>query len=363
MQRKNVYTFNQIARANLMKIAGDQTLGDTNAGWCYLFAPLRSYLTNPDFLQALYQYKNKYYLGGRPKFNRDFLEAFFGIEVNKLKNDQEASKILDIISTLAISTDKNCLIIDSRKIYNLIHRLQSQYKYDKPSIMMDYLSKCTAIMNESLDTVKHNGMVEFEKIDQYQLQDLENRLNSGECITVGASGNHIYNVYKNNGQYYVTGTNGLNVKANNLKHAITYWTANYQYNYDKKGKLISVDNPFHGYYTLSKGEIYDLNKRNMINEYYRQSSLTPAEKLKESHVQNEKENKLRFLYQWKWQNEAQLIKLKKTNNKMAILKLEQNIQQCVNEINNFVFKEINNNQKLGNLLMELSSQKNPYIGH
>ena len=57
MQRKNVYTFNQIARQNLMRIAGDQTLGGTNAGWCYLFAPLRSYLTNPDFLQALYQYK------------------------------------------------------------------------------------------------------------------------------------------------------------------------------------------------------------------------------------------------------------------------------------------------------------------
>ena len=84
MQRKNVYTFNQIARQNLMRIAGDQTLGDTNAGWCYLFAPLRSYLTNPDFLQALYNYKQSYCVNGKPTFNIEFLEAFFGIEQKNL---------------------------------------------------------------------------------------------------------------------------------------------------------------------------------------------------------------------------------------------------------------------------------------
>ena len=363
MQRKNVYTFNQIARANLMKIAGDQTLGGTNAGWCYLFAPLRSYLTNPDFLQALYQYKQKYFINGKLELNGEFLEAFFGIDQENLQYNKEAVDLCDIINVLAISTNENCLIIDSNHIYRLIHRLQSQYKYDKPTIMMNYLEKCTAIMNESLDTVKHNSMVKFEGIDQYQRQDLENRLNSGECITVGASGNHIYNVYKNNSQYYVTGTDGLNVKANNLKHAITYWVANYQRNYDRNGKLISVDNPFHGYYTLSKGEIYDPDKRKRINEYYRRQSLTPAEKQQEANTQEQKEHRLTFLYNLKWIKERDLNEAIKQKDSKKIAQLNKDIQNCVNGIHNFVFKEINNNQKLGNLLQKLAGKKNPYLGH
>jgi len=361
MERINVYTFNQIARTNLMRIARDQTLGGTNAGWCYLFAPLRSYLTNPDFLQALYQYKQKYFINGKLGLNGEFLEAFFGIDQKNLRYNKEAVDLCDIINVLALSTDQNCLIIDSRKIYNLIHRLQNQYKYDSPTIMMNYLEKCTAIMNESLDTVKHNGMVTFEGIDQYQLQDLENRLNGGECITVGTSGNHIYNVYKNNGQYFVTGTNGLNVQAYNLKHAITYWVAQYQRNYDKNGKVISVYKPFHGYYTLSKGEIYDTGKRERINEYYRRQSLTQAERQKEDFIQNVKENELKMAYELKWKKEAELDDAMKRKNKNKIAQLNKDIQGCVNRINNFVFKEINNNQRLGNLLMDLAGRKNPYM--
>ena len=361
MERRNVYNFNQIARSNLLKIANDNTLGDTNAYWCYMFAPLRSYLTNPDFLQALYEYKQKYFINGKLGLNGEFLEAFFGIDQKNLQYNKEAVDVCDIINVLALSTDKNCLIIDSGKIYNLIHRLQSQPKYDDPRIMMNYLEKCTAIMNESLSTVKHNSMVTFEGINQYQLQDLENRLNIGECITVGASGNHIYNVYKNNGQYYVTGTNGLNVKANNLWHAMQYWKAKYQYNYDTKGKLISIDDPFHGYYTLSKGEIYDTGKRERINEYYRRQSLTQAERQKEDFIQNVKENELKKAYDSKWKKEAELARAIRKKDQNKIAQLEKDIQGCVNRINNFVFKEINNNQRLGNLLMDLSGRKNPYM--
>ena len=361
MQRRNVYTFNQIARANLMKIAGDQTLGGTNAGWCYLFAPLRSYLTNPDFLQALYQYKQKYFINGKLGLNGEFLEAFFGIDQKNLQYNKEAVDACDIINVLALSTDKNCLIIDSGKIYNLIHRLQSQPKYDDPRIMMNYLEKCTAIMNESLDTVKHNSMVVFNENNQYQLQDLENRLNSGECITVGASGNHIYNVYKNNGQYFVTGTNGLNVQAYSLQHAITYWKAQYQRNYDKNGKVISVYKPFHGYYTLSKGEIYDENKRKRINEYYRRLTLTPEERREENFIQNEKENRLKMAYDSKWKKEAELARAIRKNDQNKIAQLNKDIQYYVDIINYYTFKEISNNRKLNDLLMDLAGRENPYM--
>ena len=361
MRSINQFNANQVAKLNLLKIAHDRVLGDTNAGWCYMFAPLRSYLTNPDFLQALYNYKQSYCVNGKPTFNIEFLEAFFGIEQKNLRNNKEVADVCDIIHALALSTDKNCCITNSKEIYNLIHRLEKQYKTDSPTIMMNYLATCTAVMNETLDTVLYNSMVEFEKINLYQLQDLEKRLNTGECITVGASGNHIYNVYKNNGSYFVTGTNGLNVEYGNLSSAIMSWKAKLQYNFDTKGKLISIDNPFHGYYTLSKGEIYDEGKRKRINEYYRRQFLTPAERQKEDRVQNEKEHELKMAYDSKWKKEAELNDAMKQKNKSKIAQLNKDIQGCVNRIDDFVFKKVNNNQKLGNLLMDLSGRKNPYI--
>lgn len=365
MVGRKVYNSNQIARLNLLKIAHDPILGATNAGWCYMFAPLRSYLTNPDFLQVLHEYKQQYYINGRPTFNGDFLEAFFGIELEKIKNSKEAVNVCDIINTLALSTDDNCRIVNSRNLYNLIHRLEKQSKTDDPIIMMNYLTTCTAVMNETLDTIKPNVMVKLNEITPYQLQDLERRLKNGECITVGASNNHIYNVYKNNGHYFVTGTSGLNVGYNDLYDALTSWIANHQYHYDQKGNLIFIDNPFYGYYTLSKGEISDKNKIKRINEYYRQLTLTPEERQMEAKIKNKeektKECRLRFIYDLKWKKEKALQDAILKNDVASIHKNNDDIIKCVNQINNFAFKEINNSQKLSNLLNELSGKKNPYI--
>ena len=129
-----------------------------------------------------------------------------------------------------------------------------------------------------------------------------------------------------------------------------YWKAQYQYNFDTKGKLISIDNPFHGYYTLSKGEIYDEGKRKRINEYYRRQFLTPAERQKEDRVQNEKEHELKMAYDSKWKKEAELNDAMKQKNKSKIAQLNKDIQGCAKlDIENGIIEIMQNKIPIENL--------------
>ena len=52
----------RVAKNNLQKIIDDSKgIGNTNEGWYYLLAPLRTFLTDLIFISLIRQYKQKYY--------------------------------------------------------------------------------------------------------------------------------------------------------------------------------------------------------------------------------------------------------------------------------------------------------------
>ena len=66
-------------------------------------------------------------------------------------------------------------------------------------------------------------------------------------------------------------------------------------------------------------------------------------------------------YDSKWKKEAELNDAMKQKNKSKIAQLNKDIQYYVNIINHYTFKEINNNRKLNDLLMDLAGRENPYM--
>ena len=94
-----------VARNNLEIIAKDtKGVNRDNSGWCYLIAPLFSFLTEPRFIRLLRKYKARYYYNGQLKPNWDFLKAMYG---ESYQTDEQLKKVIDILDTLCRHTNAN----------------------------------------------------------------------------------------------------------------------------------------------------------------------------------------------------------------------------------------------------------------
>ena len=194
----------QTAEQNLRIIVNDTNsygdgLADTNAGWCYVFAPIRSFLTNPAFIKSLKEYKRGHFVNGKHRFNIDFLRAFFGNIA-----DREAEQCLWIIHLLCRATDNAGKIVNTRLIHDLAHQIFPNGATDDYVKPFSLLTKSMMILNEGIDTIwpAPTNMLERDSENV-----LENLLNNGEVVTIGIDGNHIFNIYKRNGRYFTTGSN------------------------------------------------------------------------------------------------------------------------------------------------------------
>ena len=267
----------QVARNNLNKIVNDpHGLGGTNAGWCYLLASLRTFITDPRFIGLLRRYKQKYFKNGQLTLNGNFVCQMYAKNANEIANDIEAKHALDVINTLCRHTDTNGnLTVDNNQnckyqlggpyidpqgqwhdgsvtihspyagLIRLVHRVVPYSTTDDPKVMFDILSDCTAIMSESINALTTKSTDEIKTGNYVDLTPLEVDLNNGKCITVGANKNHIFNIYKSGNTYYTTG--GPQRSYTNLISAMKSWdTSSYhrgihvlegQVNSAKKGRI------------------------------------------------------------------------------------------------------------------------------
>ena len=174
-------------------------LADMNAGWCYVFAPIRSFLTNPAFIRSLKEYKRQHFVNGKQRFNIDFLKAFFGNRA-----DEEVRKCLWIIHLLCRATDNEGKIVNKRLIHDLAHELFRQSAVDDYMKSFSLLTRSMMILNEGIDTI-WPAPKNMQERDSKNV--LENLLNNGEVVTIGIDRYHVFNIYKRNGRYFTTGSN------------------------------------------------------------------------------------------------------------------------------------------------------------
>lgn len=356
----------QVARNNLNKIVNDpHGLGGTNAGWCYLLAPLRTFITDPRFIGLLRRYKQKYFKNGQLTLNGNFICQMYAKNANEIANDIEAKRAIDVINTLCKHTDANGnLTVDNSQfckyqlgvpyidlqgkwhdgsvtihspyagLIRLVHRVVPYSTNDSPQVMFDILRDCTAIMNENIYTLDNKWSEKIKNGNYVDLTQLEVELNNGKCITVGADGNHIFNIYKSGNTYYTTG--GHQRSYTNLDSAIKSWSSQYHH-------LCSH---------VVEGQV-DYFKKGRIEQYIKDTSpwYKPIRMQNMQRLQN-----MIDLY-WKMQNEK--IKLIQNNyfnqNALRIQWYRNMIQNQNNMMTDFI---TNNDSALMNLYMEKVSK--PY---
>lgn len=310
----------QVAQNNLNKIVNDPNgLGGTNAGWCYLLAPLRTFITDPRFIGLLRRYKQKYFKNGQLTLNGNFVCKMYAKNANNIANDIEAKNANDVINTLCRHTDANGnLTVDNNQIckyqftppyydyiqgkwydgsetihspyaglIRLVHRIVPKSRSDSPKVMFNILSDCTAIMNGNINALNTEWSEEIKNDNYVDLTKLEVELNNGKCITAGADYNHIFNIYKGGNKYCTTG--GPQHSYTNLASAIkSLW-----------GSL-----SFHQCIHVIEGEV-DYYKKGRIEQYIKDTSswYKPIRMQNVQHLNN-----MINLY-WKMQdNKIQLIK-------------------------------------------------------
>ena len=241
-----------VARNNLEIIARDtKGVNRDNSGWCYLIAPLFSFLTEPRFIRLLRKYKARYYYNGQLKPNWDFLKAMYG---ESYKTDEQLKKVIDILDTLCRHTNANGQLlpvyteqqysyqynakvlmdgitkrqwitktISSQYVYlvKLVHRIRNQGAIDDMKIMYNYLSDCTAIMSESPNVLSYSTTKKIINGQTVDLTKMKEDLERGLCIVACANGAHIFNIYQykdENGNKYYRLLNSTPYASYSFKH-------------------------------------------------------------------------------------------------------------------------------------------------
>lgn len=242
-----------VARNNLEIIARDtKGVNRDNSGWCYLIAPLFSFLTEPRFIRLLRKYKARYYKNGQLQPNWDFLKAMYG---ESYKKDKQLEKVLHILSSLCRHTDANGQLlpvsheqqysyqynakvrspngitkrqwitkdISSQYVYlvKLVHRIRNQGAIDDMKIMYNYLSDCTAIMSESPNVLTYSTTKKIINGQTVDLTKMKEDLERGLCIVACANGAHIFNIYQykdENGNKYYRLLNSTPYASYSFKH-------------------------------------------------------------------------------------------------------------------------------------------------
>ncbi len=208
----------QTAKQNLDIIVHDRVadLAGLQAGWCWAFAPLRSFLTNPLFLKSLRKYKARQCTGGAHHFNIDFLKTFFRGQ----ENLDEVRKCLWIVHLLCRATDANGEITKPRLIYDMVHEIFPMNDITGPEETLELLSVCNSIMTESLSAFKYEQIFYQMFNNNALFAQLEQKLENGEVLTLGDGTAHVFNIFKKNGNYY---TLSPYQQFANSRDAITSW--------------------------------------------------------------------------------------------------------------------------------------------
>ena len=208
----------QTAKQNLNIIVHDRVadLAGLQAGWCWAFAPLRSFLTNPLFLKSLRKYKARQCTGGAHHFNIDFLKTFFRGQ----ENLDEVRKCLWIVHLLCRATDANGKITEPRLIYDMVHEIFPMNDITGPEETLEFLSVCNSIMTESLSAFKYEPIFYQMFNNNALFAQLEQKLENGEVLTLGDGTAHVFNIFKKNGNYY---TLSPYQQFANSRDAITSW--------------------------------------------------------------------------------------------------------------------------------------------
>lgn len=208
----------QTAEHNLDIIVQDRVadLAGLQAGWCWAFAPLRSFLTNPLFLKSLRKYKARQCTGGAHHFNIDFLKTFFRGQ----ENLDEVRKCLWIVHLLCRATDANGKITKPRLIYDMVHEIFPMNDITGPEETLELLSVCNSIMTESLSAFKYEQIFYQMFNNNALFAQLEQKLENGEVLTLGDGTAHVFNIFKKNGNYY---TLSPYRQFANSRDAITSW--------------------------------------------------------------------------------------------------------------------------------------------
>lgn len=242
-----------VAQNNLKIIARDiKGVNRDNSGWCYLTAPLFSFLTEPRFIRLLRKYKARYYYKGQLQPNEEFLKAMYG---ESYKTDEQLKKVIDILNTLCKHTNANGQLspmsheqkysyecnakvrlpndiitrqritktISSQYVYlvKLVHRIRNQGAIDDMKIMYNYLSDCTAIMSESPNVLTYSTTKKIINGQTVDLTKMKEDLERGLCIVACANGAHIFNIYQykdENGNKYYRLLNSTPYASYSFKH-------------------------------------------------------------------------------------------------------------------------------------------------
>ncbi len=192
------------AEQNLDIIAHDSVadLAGLQAGWCWAFAPLRSFLTNPEFIKSLREYKARQCAEGVHHFNIDFLKTFFRGQ----ENNEAVEKCLWIVHLLCRATDENGKITNPILIRDLVRHIFRSNGAGEIDDSFDYFALSNALMRHNIDTF-------YYRIYQANMTDetrntLEGYMDDGAVIMFGYPG-HWKNLYKQDGYYYTLSPYGM----------------------------------------------------------------------------------------------------------------------------------------------------------
>lgn len=369
-----------VARNNLAKMISDPNgLGGANSGWCYIATPLRSYLTNPVFIRWLRKFKEKYYINNTIKLNKEFLSHMYGQNFPKRKDCQMAFIIL---TSLCKHTDSNGEIkeatdernmrytdIDKKGnttqktspyggLMRLMHYLCTQYKKSSIQDIAVYFEDCLAIMSESTNILQlfvEKVPTTFRNLPPKFKTEIEQQLNSGQCVTAGAGGYHAFNIYKSHdGHYYVLGGNSKinRIRYNSIDNAL--WAFR-----PKPGK-------FHSIFSMQSKKISEnqdfasqqKEKQKGIEEYYRKKILQNMNN--QFQFQNNNQHAQRIMHPNPFINQQiNLNKLKIIKNQNNRLNMNNMLFNRNNQMRSPIWPQQNNQFMNQQIINQLRIMNNP----
>ena len=218
-----------VARRNLIRIAKDgKYLGATNAGYCHWFAAVRMLLGSPEFIRMLRRFKQNYFKNNKIMYDDNILKIL-GTHDGGYTNQSTKSACWPLVELLCRRTDVYGNLRSEKQYANnheAFPSLQSALRGISPDYGMKYfykshnvLSNIISIMNETNDNIQVGQAGTYKNFTKNKLDKWDAILNGGQCITVGASRNHFYNVLKDNDGYWVIGS-GKPILHPNLQSAI-----------------------------------------------------------------------------------------------------------------------------------------------
>ena len=176
------------ARKNVKIMFNDEGLNAINAGFCYIFAPFRTFIGDKDFVKIIREFKStQFYQQNKNNINNITDNTKFNEIINRyVENPDQAKKVKILIEAILNNTDENGQLFSNNPTYyysqpgyktrfiNLITKLcqlgDNEHRYDYSAKIENLLTIASRILSNEGHRIERSSLMRVSTDAQLQAE-------------------------------------------------------------------------------------------------------------------------------------------------------------------------------------------------